>query len=247
MYRIAICEDNPEESQTLEGFVREYISDYSEKAGVLDIYHHAAVILEQIQRGQLYDVYLIDINMPEIDGMELGRLIRAQSKDVSIIFTTSSEDHALDAYHIHAVGYLLKPVVKTEVYQALDMSWTLYHREVKDLLALESTDGIRQVSPERIMYIENSVRMIKYVLSNKETIICNRRSGTFESAVGAIAKNQNFIQPHKSYFINMNYVRLFSSDVLVMDDEKIIPMAQKRKPLVKEAYFTFLTERGKNL
>lgn len=107
-------------------------------------------------------------------------------------------------------------------------------------------DGI-QIAPvalEELLYVENSERKMTYVLSDGRHITNRRRGGSFESAVGPVAESKEFLQPHKSYFINMKYIRSLYSDHIVMDDGKDIPIARGKAPEIRRRYLAFLEEKG---
>ena len=65
--------------------------------------------------GEKADVALLDINMPGTDGMQLAKIIREKWTDTAIIFLTGYTEYALDAFAVHASGYLLKPVKKDQL------------------------------------------------------------------------------------------------------------------------------------
>lgn len=66
------------------------------------------------------DVVFLDIHMPEIDGIELGRQIQAAVPGTEIIFVTSYDQHAVHAFELQALDYVMKPVKKERLKQALN-------------------------------------------------------------------------------------------------------------------------------
>lgn len=83
---------------------------------------------------------------------------------------------------------------------ALKSAFEAQTEQKKHPLLIYGTDSVRRIFVEDIMYAENSLRRITYTLYNRQKIISVRRAGSFESAVGEIAKAQAFMQPHKSFF-----------------------------------------------
>ena len=245
MFRIAICEDNLADSERLTGIITAYLQEHPEIHGSAASYESAELLSDALQAGRSYEVYFIDIMMPGRSGVDLASDIRAQDAQASIIFTTSAREYALNAYGLKAIGYLLKPIKPLDVHDAINTAWRLHPNRSRTTVMLENEEGLRTVYRDQIMYVENSVRTIRYVLHNEDSIICKRRSGTFEEAVGAIiTEAPEFMQPHKSYIINNNYIALLSSRSILMDDGKTIPIAQKRKAYVRDEYFAFLGERS---
>lgn len=66
------------------------------------------------------DLVFLEINKPRIDGIDLGIKIREFSHDIAIIYTSTSDAHAIDAFKLYAQGYILKPYSKDDIYQALN-------------------------------------------------------------------------------------------------------------------------------
>lgn len=70
----------------------------------------AAVLYDRIQEGEQAEIYILDMIMAKRTGIDLGSLIRKVGGDSVIIYITSSDEYAMEAYGVHAVRYLLKPV-----------------------------------------------------------------------------------------------------------------------------------------
>jgi two-component system response regulator AlgR len=76
------------------------------------------------------EIILMDIRMPGIDGLEAARIINEQDQPPAIIYCTAFSDHALKAFETHAVDYLLKPVVKERLFEALASSVQLTRAQI---------------------------------------------------------------------------------------------------------------------
>jgi DNA-binding LytR/AlgR family response regulator len=70
-------------------------------------------------RDEEFDVVLLDVRMPGLDGLELAHVLNRFSTPPAVVFVTAHEDHALEAFHVGAAGYLLKPVDATRLAQVL--------------------------------------------------------------------------------------------------------------------------------
>lgn len=66
------------------------------------------------------DLIFIDINKPRTDGIAIGKKIRAFSYDIAIIYTSPTSEYALEAFSLYAQGYIIRPLLKTDVFTALD-------------------------------------------------------------------------------------------------------------------------------
>ena len=112
--KVLIVDDEPLARERLRRFCEEDLSGYHVIAEASD---GANAIREAQQHHP--DVVLLDVRMPGMDGIEAARHLAEIEPAPAIIFTTAYDDYALDAFAVHAVGYLLKPVRRDKLEEAL--------------------------------------------------------------------------------------------------------------------------------
>ena len=119
--RIAIVDDEEEVREAARRYLAKMLARYwSKETAVvqLDLFDSAEALLEGFDQ-QSYDLVLLDICMPGLDGMEAARRLRAESADIGIIFLTTSEEYLMEGYRVFADGYFLKPLgTDEEAFQA---------------------------------------------------------------------------------------------------------------------------------
>lgn len=86
----------------------------------LQKFQHYSDLLDAIETHGRYDIYILDIIMPELNGIQLGMEIRKKDNDSIIIFLTSSAEYGVDSYSISAKDYILKPYTEEALFSALD-------------------------------------------------------------------------------------------------------------------------------
>lgn len=126
---------------------------------------------------------------------------------------------------------------------ALRTALELSSEQTKHPLLIHGTDSVRRIFVEDIMYAENSLRRITYTLYNRQKVVSVRRAGSFENAVGEVAHAPGFIQPHKSFFVQLRYISELGTNHILMADGRKIPVAQSRMMKVQERYLHYLTEK----
>ena len=111
----------------------------------MDIYvesfHSSRKLWEKLDDGTVYDIYLLDIIMPEIDGLELGKKIRSITNKGIIIYLTSSKEYALDAYQVYAMQYLVKPIEQETLSQTMDRAIESLEPSYSSSFAVKSSEG----------------------------------------------------------------------------------------------------------
>ena len=242
MYRIAICDNDVFELNIVVQCVKKYFEEHAGIDGEICSFVSSEELEHEVEDRQAYDLYLLDILMPNVDGIALGRAIRKHSGDAPIVYITSTKEFAFEAFGVCAMQYITKPLSEDKLIPVLDRAYTDYRKRPRHPIELKSVTGLTTVAEEDIMYIENRERIATYAIADGTSVICSRTSGSFEDAIEPIPADPGFIQPHKSFFVNMKYIRDFHEDMLTMDDNREIPVNRKRLTAVRHAYLAYVSE-----
>jgi two-component system LytT family response regulator len=190
----------------------------------------AAVLLDSLH----YDVVMLDIRMPGGTGLELAKRLRAQENPPAIVFTTAYPDHAVEAFDLSAVDYLVKPFDEERVGRALERALRPFGVDDDEppAPATDPTDPaltaripIQQagrtvlVEPDAIYYASAS-RGYSYLKLADDRVLTTYTLADLERRLSA-----GFFRCHRSYLVNLRHVRELVSDyqgglVLVIDDSQ---------------------------
>jgi two-component system, LytTR family, response regulator len=167
-----------------------------------------------------YDVMLLDINMPEVSGIELVDRLKTQSRPVpAIVFVTAYHEHAITAFKRHAVDYVLKPFSSERIHEALDVAFrrNAGERAARLLEDLPRFQDFMQRAPVRIA-IKAQGRIlfltpgeIVSVTAEGNYVLLQREVGSILlrepiSAMAEKLKSFGFIRIHRSILINSAFV-----------------------------------------
>ena len=119
MIRIALCDDEKDYLDKIKAILAKY---ENEKGLIFDIhaYLSPSELLDKLEAGEEYSIYILDIYMPGITGMGVATELRSMGVESPIIFLTSSPDFALQAFGVNATHYILKPYDEDSVFFAID-------------------------------------------------------------------------------------------------------------------------------
>lgn len=241
--RIVVCDDSIEDLAELEGLLTKYKESIPNIKLEVEQFTDAVELYQKIQENNLADIYILDIVMLEKTGIDIGTQIRRISKESIIIYITSSDDFALEAYGVRAIRYLLKPVIEEQFFEALDYALSLTKVETDRIYPVKTKDGLVAVSYSKIEYIENYSRVLNIWLTDGENIKSIFIRKSFDEEIKEIVEDKRFIQVHKSFLINMDYVKKITQGNVLMESGKNIPISKTRTADVRKEYLLFASEQ----
>ena len=231
--KIAVCDDSLNELELIRNFLDIYKSDSIQTFTVK--YFESSVELASTLRFEKFDIYILDIIMTVMDGLALAKEIRTFDKAAPIIFLTASPEFAVDSYTVKAFNYLLKPVVKERLYSTLDDIIETFHQESTDNIIIKNSTGIHKIHTSDIIYAEALNRKVIIYLKNGEQI-------TSTDVFSSICDTLTAHLPHRSFIVNMNYIKTINTTEICLINNKSIPLAQRRVSEIKKQYLTFQME-----
>lgn len=206
-------------------------------------YTDALLLYREIKEKEPADIYILDLLMDGKTGIDLGLEMRRSGGKSEIIYITSSDDFALDAYGVHAGRYLLKPVKEVDFFEALDHAISCVGVEEEALFLVKTRDGLESAAYTQIEYVENSSRTLAVYLTDGRQIRSIFIRKSFEDEVWSLLSDRCFVQVHKSFVINLKYVRKLGQSAVVMESGREIPVSKSRMAEVKREYLSYALER----
>lgn len=239
--KITICDDSIKDLLHTEKLLLKYKSLYPDKDFELEKFSDPSRLYQRISAGKLTDIYILDMLMPRRTGIDIGNLIRTSGRESVIIYITSSEDYALDAYGVHAVRYLLKPIDENRLFEALDYSFSYAKLRVDSLCLIKTKAGLLQRPYSKIEYVENAGRKLEVHMADGEILKSLFIRKSFEEETSEIAAQRNFLQIHKSFLVNLDYVKQLTTDSIIMESGKRLPVSRAKAANVKREYLLFVS------
>lgn len=235
--KIALCDDDEKELSGLKLLLEHYQKTCRQP--LLYSEYTSSVELASQAPKERFDIYLLDIMMPGLSGVELAREIRSFDKAAAIIFLTTSPEFAVESYTVKAANYLMKPVQEETFFAAMNDLLHDKDEEHEHYLVLKSKIGIHKVRVSEIVFVEAQNRKVIYYTNSGEQITC---ADLFTSVSDALLQHREFILTHRSYLVNMNYIRTIGATEMQLSNGKNIPLAQRRVTDIKKHYLSFQME-----
>lgn len=239
--KIVICDDDSAELLKDKNAIIELITSVQYKHEIsLDTFSSGDALLKSIEKHGSYDILILDIMMPGMSGIELAEEIRRSNNNCKIIFLTSSQEFALYSYKVKSFYYLLKPFSRIELNSIISEAINEMGEEKSKSIVLKEKRKLTRVQIYRIIYIESVKHTINFHLNNNEVI---SSSGTLTEFSDILLSAKQFIQCHKSFIVNMNYVSNISNKDFTLEDKTLIPISRQLYINVKNKYLDYFLEK----
>ena len=232
LLRIAICDDDENDCATLSVCLHDICSTRSIKAEI-DMFTRGEDFL-MLYQEKPYDMIFMDIYMDGINGLDTARNANHINQSL-FIFTTVSKEHALEAFALNAVHYLVKPISEASVKEAVERAMTRLSEKSVKYLEIKTKNGMVPIPMGNIIYIE---------VFNKICTIHTEKNcfQTYKSldALFEFLDSSTFIRVQRSYVVNMYYIDSFFFDHIIMQGGKKIILSRNNRAALKKQYQQFL-------
>lgn len=194
----------------------------------------------QVLKEQEVDLIFLDIQMPELSGLELSRLI---DNRIKIIFTTAFEQYALEGFKVDALDYLLKPISYPEFLKATNkaLQWFEMSRNTSSKIVEEGDDifvksdyKLVKLQLHKIQYIEGLKDYVKiYVDDRPQPVVALLSMKMFEEMLPS-----SFIRVHRSFIVNLDKITVIERNRIVFG-KTYIPVSDS----YKDKFLEFINRR----
>ena len=228
---IAIVED---EASIFAQF-REYITRFSKESGkAIDLTHYCnGIEFLSHFRGQ-FDIILLDIVMPGIDGMETAKRIRQADSQVMILFITNMAQYAIRGYEVDAMDYILKPVSYFVFSQRLGRAISRLDRQGKHYLMITCKTGGRKLEIESIYYVESQGHNLIYHTADGDYTV----PGTIKNAEEKLLPF-HFFRCNKGFLVSLAHVDAIDEGCALAGGDRVL-ISRARKNGFMEALTDYI-------
>lgn len=213
--KIAICDDEARYLDQVSLVANEYIDKRKDKQISLHTFSHPEDLLEAAEKAGGYDIYILDIVMPGINGIQLGIRLRNYGYDGKIIYLTSSEEYALDSFKVKAFDYLIKPICKEVFFDTVDEVIKAISVKKDKSIIVKTKERSIKLTFDSIMYADISKRCVVYHLSDGKTVESMSLRTNFSDAVSDLLADSRFVLCGASMAVNMDHITEIENEAVV--------------------------------
>ena len=230
--RIAICDDDLSEQEQLEQALREW--DPTRGA---EKFFNGAALLEAAGRQPSFDIAFLDIYMSGESGVDIARALREISPETGIAFVTTSREHAVEAFSLHALHYLVKPVTAQGVEEAFRRLTELRARQRRKITFAAGPER-NTVFEDQICLLETDDHAVIVSLSDGRRLRVWSRFGELAQQLGA-----GFLKINRGIIVNMVFVARMELDTCTLQDGSRLPIAVRQSAAIRAAYDDYVFDQ----
>lgn len=212
--KIALVEDNELHREQISQEIQVYFDDLNEVCE-LRVFDNGSDMLDHYFAVGGYDLLLLDIQLPGMDGISVAKQIRHHDEKVLIVFITSMTSYAVQGYSVHALDYILKPINRISFRNTLDHAREMFCQRSEHFIWVSTSEGLLKLDISQIYYIETEKHAVRLHYT-KGSFHINDTLKNIEEKL----KNAPFCRCNNCYLVNLAHVeRVKKNDVIVAGHE----------------------------
>lgn len=227
---VAICDDDLEICSQLELFLEELLRKKSISFEI-DVFYTGESLCKGLDAAE-YDLIFLDIQLPKMNGVEIGHYIREARGDnlVQIAYISSQQEYAMELFYVRPIQFLIKPLQESSIEKVIDTYITITG-EKAGVFQYKKGHEHHKAEIYRIMYfVRNGRKITMRTVDGTDEFY-----GSLES-IYEWAEKERFLFIHKSYMVNCRYIKKIGYEQLVMMDGAEFPISQSRRKEIRERY-----------
>ena len=228
--KIAICDDTVEECREVEACAARFFGDRRLKARI-DTYKDMP---ELLAADEEYDLYLLDVLMPGMTGIEGAGALQKKVERPVVVFITSSLESAVDGYSVNAAGFVLKPVEAERLEATLERVLRQYLGERRAVLTVTHNRVPVQLKLEKVVYFENRLHRVYVALDDGELLTISHKLSELQEELEGFSQ---FLRCHQSYIVNLDHVEALEESCFQVAGGQVVPVSRNFYKQSKYAYY----------
>jgi len=230
MLNLAVCDDEIAILEVISSELRRQFERLGQKTNIT-CYHLGRELWKTFCSGASFDVFFLDIDMKDIDGIELARRLRERDCNSIIVFISNRDEYVFKSFVVKPFRFVRKSELKNELMQLVDDIIRECTREPDHSIILNARGSSIKLNPFEIIYVECNNKIL-HIETETRSLELEFKLGEMEK----ILDNCGFIKTHKSYLVNYRYIFSIEKADVVLDSGDRIPVSKHRIAEVKKEF-----------
>ncbi|QOL35073.1 LytR/AlgR family response regulator transcription factor [Bifidobacterium lemurum] len=228
MFRVAVVEDEDDAADKLLACLRGYADKHDGIAFDTAVFEDPVGFLKTLRAGE-WDIVFMDIEMPNMDGMEGAHRFREIDHDAVLIFVTNMAQFAAQGYEVDALSYILKPFSPADVDRKIARAVQLRNRDAESVLVAHR-GGTQRLLLRDIAYIEVQRHTLHYHIANGVV----DGVGSMSEAEDALSRH-GFLRCGKAFLVNIRHIAAVAGNEITLVNGETLPIGRAYRRSFLEA------------
>lgn len=231
--KILICDDEQQYIDNLKNHIEEFMHCHSANFEI----HTAKDLMSIVNDKEIYQLAFLDIQMNELDGISLARILKERNSKIVIFFVTSYNVYQDDAMDLRAFRFFEKPFNADRLYSGLEKAMEYIDESYIDFYIYTNNEH-KKILTDDVIYVERGNRQV--------TLVTTKGNYTTRETFDEwceILQNSFFYKVHKSFIINLHYVTSYKYSEVFIQNNIRIPIASRRQSDFHKFWFAYLRRR----
>lgn len=222
---ITIIEDQIDELEKLQIELTKWSKDFDFSIH-MDSYFSGETYFSSHQ-NHISDIFFLDIQLEEMNGLEIARKLRAENYNGTILFLTSFREYVFEGYQVHALNYLLKPVQQSTLYPCMN---EIAKQMLGNYYIFRNKQDIIQIPYHKILAFSSNLHYVD-ILTVSQIFY---QYTTLNSIIKHLP--EEFIRVHRSYIVNMSHIHKITKNTIVLSNNTKVQIGRQYLNNVRTAF-----------
>ena len=223
---IALVEDSEAEVEKLRAFFKRYEEEHEDRFRIV---HFANAETFLGRYTPVYDIVLMDIMLPGMNGMDAAARLREMDISVTLMFVTNMAQFAVKGYEVDAFDFIVKPITYANFRLKLQRTLNRLNSQRDTQIMLTLSDRMVRIPTSQIQYIEISKHDLKYHTTSGDYTVY----GSLKSAEAALNPKM-FARCNSCYLVNLNFVLAVDGYTVTVGEDELQISRSRRKPFIQQ-------------
>ncbi len=237
MLKIAICDDKKEDRDRMYQYVQEFCREMSLQAEI-KVFDHPDALICTCEKLRPH-IYILDIVMPMVNGIQAARELRWNQPEAQFIFATSEESFALESFDVNPVNYIVKPVKKEKLFETFQLAVKRLGPGKQKTITIKVKGGYSTIRLDDIMYMDYRNHVVCYHLYSGEMISTSTLRIGFAEYLRQNHDGEDFVLCHESVAVSIKAIDKLTKTELTVRNHEVLPVAKSRYAQVSERYMNY--------
>lgn len=232
--KVAVCDDDDCALDGIAGAAEAAFRRHGAQAAVERF--HSMRQLNERMKEQRFDLLLLDIDMPKVDGIRFGLYLRENKDRSEIVYVSNREDRVFESFQVHPFGFVRKSHFLKDIGAVIEAFLAAQRAEDKEgdqLLVPQGKSGIVSIPIRSIIYIEGSGKQqIVHLDDRRDVLVLRSSMENLESKVAG----KGFLRIHKGYLVNYRWISVIARTQAELTNGEVLPLSRSNAARIREEY-----------